>query len=112
VVFPIGWSELSQASEAYATAIAHEITLLKEFIRRFLNGTELVIIVGDHQPCGELIGDDQPWSVPVHVISGNRNFIREFTRKGYTAGMIPDHSQPHPGMETFFWEFLEGFSRE
>jgi len=111
VVFPIGWSGLSQASEAYSAAIVHEITLLKDFICRFLDGSELIIILGDHQPCGELIGDDQPWSVPVHVISGNPDFIREFERRGYSPGMLPDFSRPHGGMEVFFWEFLEGFSR-
>lgn len=110
VVFPVGWTELSEASPAYSAAIAHEIALLKDFIRRFLDGTELVIIVGDHQPCVELIGNDQPWSVPVHVISGNPDFIREFTRRGYTPGLVPMQTPPHPGMETLFWDVLEGFS--
>jgi len=109
VVFPVGWSELSEASPAYSAAIAHEVALLKDFIRRFLDGTELVIIVGDHQPSSELIGDDQPWSVPVHVISGNPDFIREFTRRGYTPGLVPMQPLPHPGMETLFWDVLEGF---
>jgi hypothetical protein len=110
VVFPVSWTELSEASAAYSAAVAHEITLLKEFIRRFLDGTELVIIVGDHQPCVELTGDDQPWSVPVHVVSGNPDFIREFTRRGYAPGLVPSQPLPHPGMETLFWDVLEGFS--
>ena len=110
VVFPVGWTALSEASPAYSAAIAHEVALLKDFIRRFLDGTELVIIVGDHQPCVELIGNDQPWSVPVHVISGNPGFIREFTRRGYTPGLVPMQTPPHPGMETLFWDVLEGFS--
>jgi hypothetical protein len=110
VRFPVSWTELSQASEAYSAAIVYEITIIKEFIRRFLDGTELAIIVGDHQPAVELIGADQPWSVPVHVVSRNADFIREFTRRGYTPGMVPDQPLPHPGMETLFWDVLEGFS--
>jgi hypothetical protein len=110
VVFPVSWAKLSEASPAYSAAVAREIALLKDFIRRFLDGTELVIIVGDHQPSSELIGDDQPWSVPVHVVSGNPDFIREFTLRGYTPGLVPMQPLPHPGMEMLFWDVLEGFS--
>jgi hypothetical protein len=110
VRFPVRWTNLSQASAAYRAAIVHEITLVQEFIRRFLDGTELVIIIGDHQPAVELTGEAQPWSVPVHVVSGNADFISEFIRRGYTPGMVPDQPLPHPGMETLFWDLLEGFS--
>lgn len=110
VRFPVSWTELSQASEAYSTAIVHEIAIITEFIRRFLDGTQLVIILGDHQPAVELIGADQPWSVPVHVVSRNADFIREFTRRGFIPGMVADQHLPHPGMETLFWDLLEGFS--
>ncbi|MGE5255927.1 MAG: hypothetical protein ACM3KE_04610 [Hyphomicrobiales bacterium] len=109
VLFPVNWTDLSQASEAYSAAIVHEIMIVKEFIRRFLDGSQLVIIVGDHQPAVELVGEDQPWSVPVHVVSRNAAFIREFTRRGYTAGMVPDQPLPHAGMETLFWDVLDGF---
>jgi len=44
-------------------------------------------------------------------LHGNPDFIREFERRGYSPGMLPDFSRPHGGMEVFFWEFLEGFSR-
>jgi hypothetical protein len=110
VLFPVSWTDLSQASEAYSAAIVHEIMIVKEFIRRFMDGPQLVIIVGDHQPAVELVGEDQPWSVPVHVVSRNAAFIREFTRRSFTAGMVPDQPLPHAGMETLFWDMLEGFS--
>ncbi len=110
VTFPVEWTELSEASPAYSAAIAHEILLLKNFVLRFLDRKELVVIVGDHQPCVELIGHDQPWSVPVHVISGNPDLIREFTCRGYTPGLVPMQLPPHPGLETLFWDLIEGFS--
>jgi hypothetical protein len=109
VLFPIGWTELPEASPAYSAAIFQAITLLQDFICRFLEGTELVVIVGDHQPCVELIGADQPWSVPVHVISRNPSFIQEFRRRGYLPGLVPTQPLPHPGLETLFWDLLEGF---
>jgi hypothetical protein len=108
--FPYGWSELSQASPAYGHAVVHVITLLKDVIRRLIDGPGLVIVVGDHQPCVELIGEDQPWSVPVHVISSEPSFIREFQRRGYTPGLVPAQPLPHLGLETLFWDLIEGFS--
>jgi hypothetical protein len=110
VVFPIDWSNLSEASQGYSAAIVGEIHLLTEFILRFLTGSELVIVAGDHQPALELVGNDQPWSVPVHVISGKPEFIQVLRHRGYTPGLIPLQNQPHPGMETLFWDVLEGFS--
>lgn len=110
VTFPVEWTELSAASPAYSAAIARELLLLKDFILRFLDRNALVIIVGDHQPCVELIGHDQPWSVPVHVISANPDFIGEFMRRGYTPGLVPMQPPPHRGLETLFWDLIEGFS--
>ncbi len=109
--FPFGWSELSAASPAYSAAISQAVRVLQEFILRFLDPTALVIIVGDHQPAVELAGWDQPWSVPVHVISGDPDLLREFTRRGYAPGMLPVQPPPHPGLETLFWDLIEGFSR-
>lgn len=111
VRFPFGWIRLSEASPAYSAAIAHVIILLRDFIRRHIDPDGLVIIVGDHQPCAELMDSNQPWSVPVHVISGNPDFIRNFARRGYTPGLVPMQPQAHPGMETLFWDLIEGFSR-
>jgi hypothetical protein len=111
VRFPFGWTRLPEASPAYSAAMAHMIILLKDFIRRHIAPSALIIIVGDHQPCGELVGPEQPWSVPVHVISGNPESIRKFARRGYTPGLVPMQPLPHPGMETLFWDLIEGFSR-
>ncbi len=110
VRFPFGWAQLSEASPAYSHAVVHVMTVLKNFMRRFIDGSGLVIVVGDHQPCVELIGEDQPWSVPVHVISAEPDFIREFMRRGFTSGLVPAQPPPHPGLETLFWDLIEGFS--
>ncbi len=110
--FPFGWNELSKASPAYSHAVVHVMTALKDFMRRFIDGSGLVIVVGDHQPCVELIGEDQPWSVPVHVISAEPGFIQEFMRRGYTPGLVPTQPLPHPGLETLFWDLIEGLSSD
>ena len=108
--FPGAWSDPPRLAEAYSAAIVYEFRLLREFIRRFLAGGELVVIMGDHQPCAPVTGANASWSVPVHVISRNPDAIRRFVQRGYTEGLVPGQAPPHPGMETFFWNFLEDFS--
>ena len=110
LTFPGAWSDPPKLAKAYSAAVVYEFTVLSEFIRRFLAGDELVVIVGDHQPCAAVAGASASWSVPVHVISRNPEAIRRFVQRGYTEGLVPNHAPPHPGMETFFWNFLEDFS--
>ncbi len=112
VVLPGAWGSADTLSEAYSTAIIYEITVLKDFIHQSRLGGGLIVILGDHQPVGPVAGEDLTASVPVHVISRNPDFIRRFMDRGYSAGLVPDLPLPHPGMETFFWDFLEAFSTD
>jgi hypothetical protein len=86
--------------------------VLQEFITERIPAEELIIILGDHQPPGPAAGLDQSSSVPVHVISRNAGALAGFYERGYTPGLIPDQPPPHRGMETFYWDFLEDFSRK
>jgi hypothetical protein len=110
VTFPVIWPDLTDAAEAYATAIAYEIKVLKNFIEKYVKDDTLVIIMGDHQPNVQITGPQSSWSVPVHVISRNRAFLNPFKSKGYSPGLIPRQPRPHPGMETFLLDFLGSFS--
>jgi hypothetical protein len=68
--------------------------------------------MGDHQPNVQITGPDSTWSVPVHVISRNQQFLEPFENAGYTPGLIPKQPLPHPGMETFLPHFLRAFSSQ
>ncbi|MGW8301378.1 MAG: hypothetical protein ACWGNO_04875, partial [Desulfobacterales bacterium] len=65
---------------------------------------------GDHQPNVQITGPGSSWSVPVHVISRNKDLLGPFKSKGYTPGLIPRQPPPHPGMETFLFGLLKSFS--
>ncbi|MGD8722990.1 MAG: sulfatase-like hydrolase/transferase [Desulfobacterales bacterium] len=110
VVFPVIWPDLTNATEAYVSAIIYEMTVIKAFIEQYLDDDTLIIIMGDHQPNVQITGTDSTWSVPVHVISRNQLFLEPFEKNGYTPGMIPRQPPPHPGMETFLPHFLKTFS--
>jgi hypothetical protein len=57
-----------------------------------------------------ITGADQPWSVPVHIISRNPDFLKPFIRRGYAPGLIPSQPLPHQGIESLLWILLEDFS--
>ena len=110
VKFPIIWPELKNASEAYVTSILYDFQVLVGFLEQMVPGCEMIIILGDHQPTLKITGENQPWSVPVHIISGNPDFVRPFIEKGYTPGLIPSQAPPHAGIESVLWNLLEEFS--
>lgn len=110
VTFPVIWPDLTNAAEAYVSAIIYEMTVITNFIEQYVADDTLIIIMGDHQPNVQITGPDSTWSVPVHVISRNKQFLEPFEKIGYTPGLIPKQPPPHPGMETFLPHFLKAFS--
>jgi hypothetical protein len=110
VRFPIIWPDLKNASEAYVTSIKYDWQVLLGFMEHTAADDQIVIILGDHQPNLKITGDSQPWSVPVHIISRNPDFVRPFFKKGYTRGLVPSQPLPHAGIESLLWHLLEEFS--
>lgn len=110
ITFPVSWDDLSNASEAYVSALIYDLRVLESYITQFIKDNALLIILGDHQPNVQLTGEKSLWSVPIHIISRNPAFLEPFAKRGYVPGMIPRQSLPHPGMETFLYTFLEDFS--
>jgi hypothetical protein len=100
------WFSGKQYTEGYTAAISYVLTVITEYLTGFLNDEALVIIVGDHQPKYPVTERGQPLSVPMHLISRNKNILRRFEGLGYTPGLIPSQEPPHPGLETFKHDFL------
>jgi hypothetical protein len=110
VAFPVVWPDLSQAGEAYISALIYDFKVLGDYLPRHFKKNTLIIILGDHQPNGQLTGGQDSWSVPVHVISNRQDLLKPFIDRGYTPGLIPAQPPPHRGMETFLADFLTAFS--
>jgi hypothetical protein len=110
VEFPVTWPQLKNASEAYVTSVVYDFKVLVEFLAHMLNRDAVIIILGDHQPNLKITGDGQPWSVPVHIISRNPDFIKPFIHRGYSPGLIPSQPLPHPDIASLLWILLEEFS--
>jgi hypothetical protein len=111
--FDTTWEDPKEINEGYAAAINYEMKVLEGYLTNFVKDDTLVIFMGDHQPHQQVTGPDNlTWSVPIHVVSRNPDFVAPFLRRGYLPGMIPDQPLPHVGMERFMEEFLSDFSTE
>jgi hypothetical protein len=110
VEFPVTWPQLENASEAYVTSVMYDLKVLVEFLAQMIVGDSVIIILGDHQPNLKITGENQPWSIPVHIISRNADFIKPFIHRGYTPGLIPSQPLPNPGIASLLWVLLEEFS--
>jgi hypothetical protein len=107
---PTRWSDMAEASGAFAKAIAYDLEVLKRYVADRVKGDALVILLGDHQPPGGATEGSTSRGALVHVISRRAAFVDAFRRRGYTRGMRPLASPPYPGLDTFLPSFLADFS--
>jgi hypothetical protein len=112
LTFDNNWVGGSEYTQGYTAAIRYELSVLTDYLVEFLKEDVLVILVGDHQPKRPVATEDQPWSVPVHVISRDENLVRAFDTHGYIRGMIPSRPPPHRGMDSFFEHLLGALETE
>lgn len=104
-------SNLTRAQPAYLTAMLYDLEVLRRYIAKFVRDDTLLIILGDHQPVGEVTGFTESRGAPIHVVSKNPRFVEKFVARGYKRGMLPENRPPYPGMELFMSQFVEDFSR-
>jgi hypothetical protein len=112
VTFPNNWPDLTEATEAYLTAMTYEFAVLQNYLAARTDGEALWIILGDHQPNAHITGPLAGSLVPIHVISRSERLLEPFCRAGYTSGMIPRVPPDPQRMDTFLIAFLSAFSSE
>ena len=109
--FKVSWGLSGEVANAYTAAITYELRVIEGYLTNFIDDDTLLIFVGDHQPHQLVTGPSNlTWSVPIHVMSRNPDFVAPFLRRGYVRGMVPTQPLPHVGMERFMEEFLSDFS--
>ena len=105
--FPIGWTNLADAGDAYVHAVIYDLQILTRYIVERVAGGALVIVLGDHQPVAEVTRGSPSHAVPVHVISRNRALVDAFRARGYRSGMRPARADDPPGLERLLPDLLE-----
>ena len=110
LVFPVTWSDMTHAAEAYIAALTYEFKAIQGFAEQFVKDDALVILMGDHQPNVQITGTGRPWSVPVHIISRNSAFLEPFRRRRYSPGVFPSQPLPHDRMAHVLTNLFSDFS--
>jgi hypothetical protein len=107
VYAPPDWAHLETP---YLASVVYDLKALGAWLAG-RPGDALVVILGDHQPPGFIAGENQPWTVPIHVLSRDPDLVRPFEAAGYVEGAVPPAAGPFKGMETFLADFLAAFAR-
>lgn len=110
--FRNNWLTGGEYPEGYTTSIRYVLKVLSEYMVQYIPDDALIIVYGDHQPKFPVSERGAPLSVPIHIISRDRNLVEPFAYYGYTHGLRPNQPLPHPGIETFYPAFLEVMTGE
>ena len=102
------WSDLSGA---YVAAMGRLHRMLGDWLAERVTRPGLVVLVGDHQPPALVAGENQPWTVPIHILSKKPERLAPFLAYGYRPGLFPQPGSEQP-MEKVFEDLLRaGASR-
>jgi hypothetical protein len=107
---PIPPGAATAGARGYVAAMEYQLTVVSEYLARFLTDRSLVVVVGDHQPYSGITGQGKLRSVPIHVLSRDASVLEPFLARGYTPGLVPRQPPPHEGMESFLPHLLADFS--
>ena len=81
--------DLMNLRPEYVRAMAYEYRTFAGYLLEHAGDDLVMVLVGDHQPPAAVAGRDASWSVPVHVITGNRDVAASLIARGFTAGIVP-----------------------
>jgi hypothetical protein len=88
---------------AYRSSIQYSLQSVLSYLQRLPpDDRSLVIVLGDHQPRRPVARmKEDPWTVPVHVLSRDPKAVERFARVGYRPGLAPALDQAPAGLEKF-----------
>jgi hypothetical protein len=104
------WLDTDRVREQFALSIEYAVHAMAAYAERYVDDRTLLIALGDHQPAPLITGDDAPWSVPVHVISGDSTLVHPFLAWGFVRGAWPDPAIEPVGMDFFRDWFVRAYS--
>jgi len=107
---PASWADLSSAAPAYFASIRYDLELLTRFLVDSVQGDDLVVWVGDHQPAADVTGGSPKHGVPVHVITRRPEFLDPFLARGYVPGLDPAGKSARLPMESLLVSLISDFS--
>lgn len=74
-------------TERYMNAISYQLTYLTQFMKQHADSTDIFILMGDHQPALIFREGIDGFKTPLHIISRDSAFVKQFSRKGFFPGL-------------------------
>lgn len=109
--FDNDWFSGTQWNEGYIASIRYVMKTITEYITRFVDGDDVIVILGDHQPGQQVRPRGDLFSVPIHYVSRNHSVAERLAAEGFEPGIIPTQRPPHAGMEDFLSQLLLAIGR-
>jgi hypothetical protein len=92
----------------YFKAIEYEIKTVTNFIAQEGEGDDIFIVFGDHQP--PIFNEAKKGNeTPVHIITRNESFLKEWKSHGFTEGLLTSTSGQILNFEGIYSIFLRAF---
>lgn len=100
-----------QFKPAFMQSVEYSFQVVAEYLLRIPAENTLIVVLGDHQP-RKPIADmhEDPWDVPIHVISRDPAMIERFAALGYTLGLEPTADAEPAGIESFLLHLFKAFA--
>jgi len=83
---PIDWLDMLPA---YVRLVDYTYRWIGGFLRLPPARDTVYILLGDHQPTGNVSGEGASWDVPVHIIASDPELLARFTAQGFAPGLEP-----------------------
>jgi hypothetical protein len=102
---PIDWLDMLPA---YQRLVDYTYRWIGGYLRLSPARDTVYVLLGDHQPTGNVSGDGASWDVPVHIISRDPRLLERFIAQGFAAGLEPPRT-PLGGMHELTAMLLQAF---
>jgi hypothetical protein len=103
---PVNWLDMLPA---YVRLVEYTYRWIGGFLRLPPTRDTVYILLGDHQPTGNVSGEGASWDVPVHIIASDPGLLARFAAQGFAPGLEPPR-KPLGGMHELTAMLLKAFA--
>jgi Sulfatase len=83
---PVDWLDMMPV---YVRLVDYTYRWFGGYLRQPQSRETVYVVLGDHQPTGNVSGEGASWDVPVHIISRDPELLQRFVEQGFKPGLEP-----------------------
>jgi hypothetical protein len=103
------WQHASDVQANYAKSIRYSLASLVEFARTSNDPNLVLVVLGDHQPWGEVSGDSPTHNVPISIIAHDPAVLSRIDSWHWQSGLLPKPDAPLWPMNAFRNRFFSAY---